>query len=696
MKVQLVRSAFAVVAGALASVFTPVVTVAPSAWMAAELVVPDGEHKGAKYKSELTPYLAEPVDMLGPDSPHNEVAVMKSAQTGFTLMLQGSIGHSIAADPCDMMVVQPTQAALGDFNSQKLSRAIELSPALAKVVLPATTRQGKASTTTEKKFGHNSIFLAIATSSSDLSSKTIKRAYCDEVDRYPADVDEQGPPLDLIARRQTTFLVSGTWKRLYISTPVIKGASEIERRYLAGDQRRWHVDCPHCATAIVLEFGEPGDPRTHGLKFEPTFPHRAHYVTQCCGGIVEYWQKRELVARGRWIATAPAPGKYPSYHFDAISSPFVPWDQIAKEFAECGEDSGKLKAFWNLQLGLPYEVKGDAPDYVKLLERREDYPAGVIPGAGLMLTAFADVQHYGLWVEVVAWSRDRQSWTVYADLLKGDTMDPAGGAWSKLDELLGRNWPDAFGGTRRIDACGVDAGDGARSNQVYAFTRTRPGTFATKGVPGWWAPSIGVAVPVDVALDGRKIKNAAELRAIGTWSVKAGVYADLHKEGRAAGRDLDPPGYCHFGRFLDEQFFKQLTAEYLVDVERKGRVDKEWHVRGGGNAPNHFLDCRVGNVAMADMLGLSRMTPAEWDALARLRAPALLDQADLFTPAPVAVQANAEQVAAAVDQVDAAADRPEGDATAIGGAPAPAAPAENLPSSSSSWLGRDTSGWSRR
>jgi hypothetical protein len=36
----------------------------------------------------------------------------------------------------------------------------------------------------------------------------------------------------------------------------------------------------------------------------------------------------------------------------------------------------QASAFYNLWLGLPYEMRGDAPDHVRLLERRGGYPRG--------------------------------------------------------------------------------------------------------------------------------------------------------------------------------------------------------------------------------------------------------------------------------------------------------------------------------
>ena len=138
--------------------------------------------------------------------------------------------------------------------------------------------------------------------------------------------------------------------------------------------------------------------------------------------MIEHHQKLELVRKGRWIAGATRPGAFPSYHFDALSSPFVPWDDIAEKFVAAGDDQQKAKAFSNLTLGRPYEIKGDAPDHVRLMERREGgLTNGHIPPDGVMLVAAADVQMRGIWVEVVAYAPNRESWVVDALYLDGST-----------------------------------------------------------------------------------------------------------------------------------------------------------------------------------------------------------------------------------------------------------------------------------
>jgi phage terminase large subunit GpA-like protein len=59
----------------------------------------------------------------------------------------------------------------------------------------------------------------------------------------------------MIEARQESFLRDGTWKRVMISTPTIKGASAIEAAFEASDKRRWHVRCPHCGGELVFTFG---------------------------------------------------------------------------------------------------------------------------------------------------------------------------------------------------------------------------------------------------------------------------------------------------------------------------------------------------------------------------------------------------------------------------------------------------------
>ena len=666
MTYHLPNSAWRVACHAFSEALRPPTPMRPSHWARENLIVPDGPRKLDRWDPTLTPYIQEPLDLTSSDCPVNEFCVMKSAQTGFTTMLLAAVGHTIDHDRADMMIVQPTDGALSDFNSKKLQPCLEETKATARRVARQTSRSASGSTTYEKRFGRYTLTLALASSSADLRSKTVQKAFLDEIDEYPIDLDGQGSPFEMIEARQESFLREGTWKRAKISTPTIKGASAIEAEYEASDKRRWHVRCPHCEDEFVFEFGRH-------FHFDQEWPWRAWCSCPYCGAVLEEHDRARMVRAGRWIATAPAPGRKPGFHFDALSSPFVPWSKIAERYVAAAGDPQRLKGFYNLTLGLPFEIRGDAPDHVRLLERREDdLKRGHVPARGLLLIAAADVQMRGIWVEIVAFAPNRESWVVDAFYCDGSTEAPgslndapdSGNAFSlMLQKTIGRDFPDAFGRRRKIDALGIDSG--YRSHVVYATVRAAQQlqplsglemVYATKGMEGWGRPALGAMSLVDIDVSGHRYKKGCKVWPVGTWPLKGAFYADLRKEGRRAGAELDPPGYCHFGAWLDEGYFRQITSEYLVEETYRGRPRKFWKLRAS-ERDNHWLDTRVMAMALAEHLGLSTGPADYWAQLERIRGAPTGDGLELWQAA-ARVAAGGQAGAGEADAQVPAEERP--------------------------------------
>jgi phage terminase large subunit GpA-like protein len=619
MSYHLPNNGWRVACQAFAEALRPPIQMRPSQWARENLIVPDGPRKLDRWDPTLTPFIVEPLDLTATDSPVNTFCVMKSAQSGFTTMLLAAIGHTIALDRADCMIVQPTDSALSDFNRKKLQPTMEETPATRRAVARQTSRSASGSTIYEKRFGHFTLTLALASSSADLRSKTVQKAFLDEVDEYPIDLDGQGPPISMVEARQESFLRDGTWKRILISTPTIKGASVIEAAFEASDKRRWHVRCPHCEDELVFEFG----PNFH---FDQKWPHRAYYSCPSCGGVIGEQDRSRMVRAGRWIATAPAPGRSPGYHLDALSSPFVPWDKIAERYVDAAGDPQKLKAFYTLTLGVPFEMKGDAPRLETLMSRRESgLDRGHIPARGVLLVGSADVQGAGIWYEVMAVARTRETWVVDAGFLSGSTESPDAEAFVALKErVLDRAWPDAWGRTRKLDALGVDSG--FRAPCVYSWTRAHQRfnplskgkhvVLALKGATGWNRPAIGLPVDVDVDFAGKRVHAGAKVRTVGVDGLKGVFMDDLAKEGIKSGKPSDPEGYCHFPDWLDEIYFKQVTAEYCDDEMYRGRSKRVWRQR---YRDNHMLDCRVYNLALLASLGFDKMESDDWSDLEALR-----------------------------------------------------------------------------
>src|SRR3546814_5044416 len=81
-----------------------------------------------------------------------------------------------------------------------------------------------------------------------------------------------------------------------------------------------------------------------------------------------------------------------------------------------------MKVYVNTILALPWTEAGEAPDWQRLYDRREDDALATVPAGGVYLTAGVDVQKDRLVVEIVAWGRGLESWSVDYRTLSGDPV----------------------------------------------------------------------------------------------------------------------------------------------------------------------------------------------------------------------------------------------------------------------------------
>lgn len=642
---------------ALASRIEPSVPVPLSQWLEENLELVDGPSAGQLWSLKGAPYLGEIADCLGDDHLCNLVTVRKSQQSGASILALGWCLYIADREPANTLYAVPGIDALRDLNSGKLQPLIDAWQKRTgrAIIEPQTSRSGSGSTTYEKVFPRGRLWLGNANAVMDLSSKTAKKGVKDELSKWQ-DIPGFGDPETLYFGRFTAFRRRRNWKILEISTPEVDsgdvlgeapGHCRIDRSFKRSDQRFWFCPCPHCGGEFAHEF--------KNFVIDEKQPHKSGYACPHCGALIDDTMRVAMIRAGRWKATAQGYDRHPGFHIDAFISLMMSYEAIAEDFLT-SRKKGEIgrKDFSNLVLGAPYLFKGDAPDHVRLMERREDgLERGRVPPRGLMLIASADVQMRGVWCEVLAIAPDRQTWVVDAFYADGSTESPDGEAFQKLRRMtLERTFLDAFGRQRALDALAVDAG--YRSHVVYAWVqanqRLHPDTgqdvvLAVDGRDGWGRPAIGTPSLVDIDLAGKKIKKGCKLWPVGTWPLKGAFYADLGKLGLRSGQPEDPDGYCHFGAWLDETYFKQITAEYLADEAFRGRTRKVWKISAGQDG-NHLLDCRIYNLALAEYLGLSTTTQDEWVALARRRGmPDAAIAADLFAPRPSAGEAPAAPLA---------------------------------------------------
>lgn len=581
--------------------------------------------EAGRYRTSRTPYMREIMESLSPSSPIERVVFMKAAQTGATEAGNNFIGFIIHQAPGPILAVQPTVELAKRNSQQRIDPLIEDCAELRKIVAPARSRDS-GNTVLAKRFPGGQLVLTGANSATGLRSMPARYVFLDEVDAYPGDVDGEGDPIALAEARTATF---GHRKKLFlVSTPTIKGLSRIEREYEASDQRRYFVPCPHCGTMQWLQFER--------LRWEKGSPGTAAYICESCETPITEAAKTEMLGKGEWRATAE--GSNPrtrGYHLSGLYSPvgWTSWADIARSWEDAQHNDAALKTAKNVLLGETWMESGEAPDWQRLYDRREQWKAGTVPERALFLTAGADVQKDRIEIDVWAWGRGLESWLIDHIVIEGGPSDPA--CWLKLTRLLSQTWAHVSGQHMTIARLAIDTG--FETSAVYAWSRAVG--FAqvapVKGVEGFnrASPVTGPTF-VDATIAGKRLRRGARLWTVATSTFKAETYRFLRQD-RPTGVELEagavyPPGTIHLPDWADGEWLKQLTAEQLVTVKTKRGFQRlEWQKL---RERNEALDIRVYARAAAWIAGADRWSEAHWQELERQLA---VDTEGLAGPVPV-------------------------------------------------------------
>lgn len=592
-----------------------------------------GSPYSGDWDNALVPYLVEPMDAAMLEDPCEEVVLAKSHQVGGSETLVNIIGYYTHQVPSPQAYAVPSLEAGLDFVKDKLNPTIDASPKLRETVREQKAKDEDGSTTTRKRYRGGSLRVVTASSAKGLKSYSARIVYGDEVTEFPDDVDKQGDPVALLEKRTTAWERRG-FKKIWCSTPGLKGTCRITIKYEASDQRRYYVPCPHCGCYHVLtwsNFRMRSEVEPYGAHFVCPNPH--------CAKEIEHHSKEAMVAAGRWIKTYPGADKPPlwfpaddldrhlarprrgsiaGFHIWQAYSPFSSWEKIAKEWHDAKDSLGRLKDFVRQVRGEAWEEAVDVPAHEQLAERVEDYRLGELPLGALFLTGMADVQHNRIEYGVLAWAPGLTYWLVDKGIILGDPAQLD--VWRELDRVVARRYRDALGRTWPIDAFGCDSG--YLTHMVYRWSTVPVGSvakFALDGRDGWKLPPLGSPTPKDITFDGKKT-GTAMLWPSGTWGMKSELYASLRQT--IQGPDADgnyPIGYGHYPDACDLEYFQQLTAEHLKKGhDRFGRPTMVWAKRVKDD-PNEALDIHVGARALAHHLS-DNLNPDEWAALISQRA----------------------------------------------------------------------------
>lgn len=524
---------------------------------------PESSAEAGQWRTDRAEYQRGILDAF--NNPNIErIVVMTSSQVGKTEILLNAIGYYIDQNPSPMLCVQPTLAMGQAFSKDRLAAMIRDSDKLKDSVKDARSRDS-GNTTMHKAFAGGHISIVGSNSASGLASRPIRILLMDEVDRYETSAGSEGSPISLAIARTKTF-----WNRkiFMCSTPTVKGISAIEDAFEESDQRYYHVPCPECNHKQVLKW--------KNVVWDDEKPETANYACDGCGAVISESKKQWMIKNGEWIATKPT-NKVAGFHISELYSVWSTWADMAKNFLEAKKNPETLKTFINTSLGESWEEQGDAVEYETLLERRLNYDFTNIPEDVLVLTAGCDVQKDRIELQLVGWGKDYLAYVCDYKIFWGDPNSQ--NVWSDLDAYLKKRFKTDTDRIIPISCTTIDSG-GHHTNMVYQFTKPRQGrrVFAIKGLSTAGKPIANRPTFVG--------KNKAVLYGVGTDSAKEAVFARLA---------TDPDQTTlHFCSDLDEEYFKQLTAEKRITKFVRGRKTLAWkQIR----PRNEALDTLVYNFA---------------------------------------------------------------------------------------------------
>ena len=543
------------------------------------------------------------MDALSAVHPARRVVFMKGAQVGASEGGNCWLGYIMHHVPAPALAVPPPVELAQRFSRQRIDPLREETPALRERVAPPRARDS-GNTMLSKEVPGGILVLTGANSAVGLRSMTARFLFLDEVDAYPGDVEGEGDPIALAEARARTF----GWRRkaYLVSTPTIAGRSRIEREYQASDQRRFYLPCPHCGAVQWLRFER--------LIWTKGAPETVAYHCEACDGPIAEHHKTAMLAAGEWRATAVAADPHTiGFHISALYSPvgWLSWEQIARDWESAQGKPEDLKTFRNTVLGETWQDRGEAPDWERLVERREDFRIGMVPPSALVLTAGVDVQDDRLECDVWGWAEGHTSWLVDHVVIPSSPRERE--PWDSLAKLLARDWPRPGGGAMRIAKACVDTG-GRDTAAVYGHLRhlRDPRIAPTKGVDGWnRAQPVQGPTLVDAMVDGRKLRRGLKLWTVSVSTWKADLYRRLWL-GRGEAEDF-PTGWVHLPAGIEIEWVKQLVAEQLrTTKDKRGFARQEWAKL---RDRNEALDCAVLARAALWLLGADRYGERFWAGL---------------------------------------------------------------------------------
>jgi phage terminase large subunit GpA-like protein len=586
-----------VVNDTLARAFKPRQHISVSDWSDLHVVLSSkSSSEAGAFRTSRNELLREPMNCFSTRSKVQDVVMMFPVQLGKTQTCTNILAYLMVESPSPVGVYLPSSSTTDAWIDQKFTPMLENCAILQASMLESATKNTSNRRNFKECLG-GILFIENASNPVSAKSKSIKILIVDEVDEFANQYTSGDDPIEMLIERTTTFHAA---KRLFVSTPTVKGVSRIEFLYNKSTMERFHIACPHCGHEQHLIF--------EGLTYSKLNPENVVYQCSECAGYIEEHQKTALFSKGRWIAEFPD-RKMRGFHASGLYYPIalgLSWAQIVTRYESAKENGGaELKTFWNSILALPYEDPSMAKLRLAGLEdRAESYPLRTAPRGVGVITCGVDIQENRVAVQIVGWGAKLTAYVLDYVELYGNPSD--GEVWDALTELLNTPIERADGKLLPIQSTAIDSG--YKTGDVYNFVRQkrikRP--FAIKGASTINAEILSKGRAVDVNFRGASDKFGVMVFTVGVHLIKDELFMRISND-----TDRQPDErLMHFSDELPREYFGGVLSE--TKSHKTGRYEKI-----KGSARNEPLDTLVYAYAATRHaeLRLHRYSKSRWEQM---------------------------------------------------------------------------------
>jgi phage terminase large subunit GpA-like protein len=382
------------------------------------------------YQNRTAPYMVEPVDTFV--SPYyRELSFVGPAQAGKTeALILGAAAHSIKVDPMDLMIFSPTNTAARDFSIRRIDRMHRNSPEIGAMLIKRKDADNKF----DKQYINGMLLTLSWPTPAELAGKPVPRVAFTDFDRMPDDIDGDGDPFGLGAKRTTSF---GRFAMCLAESSPSRGVTDLNwirtgaheappcggilGLYNRGDRRRWQWPCPNCRSYFEGNFKML---RWDDLPNIMDAADTARMICPNCDYEIHPDERFDMNLQGRWVKEGQrvtpegvvvgtgVRSNMASFWLNGVAAAFVTWPRLVQikldaeaEHKRTGAETA-LQKFYNNDLGEPYIPKSfdsmRVPEH--LMSRAEDWgstmAAPTVPTDVRFLIATIDVQKNQFVVQV--------------------------------------------------------------------------------------------------------------------------------------------------------------------------------------------------------------------------------------------------------------------------------------------------------